>query len=536
MKKQINFLLMVCLGVSLLLPLQTLAQTGAPPPMKLTLEDSTGNRISTPGIKGFGIGDDNNLVVLLDQPFNFTDLLPDILLASCVGCTIAGPASVTATQGANLSFNVQSSQTTAVISLVAASSEIGFPLPVLTSTNGSAPFSWNTGTTPPGSYLAVFQALDGTQKSQLPVVIKIVPPGYTLTVSAQGCAGSSVTKSPDSPTYDPSSPVTVTLTPILGFGCSFSSWGGDLSGSTNPGSIVMSGNKNVTANFISAPSGYGLTANVNPAGAGTVVPTPASGPYTPNSFVDLVATANSGWTLSSWDGLANGDTSSVSAGTARVYMSQNRTITATFTQGGPTQCSFTVSVNPATGGTVSNTGGTYACGISVPVTATPNSGYNFGSWSGLGAGDTSSGNSATILMSGTKSITANFSSQVTPSGENLPYFTYTMVWVNAGEEKVYIVNIDKPLIYLNFGISGLTYDTSANFTWTFPDGRVFPQSSNQGLSRIYSMDGSGTLVLRTKKYFSPNFQEDYIPVGRHVISIKGIAPQSYLKLGVYDAN
>ena len=169
MKKQIIFWLVMFLAVSLLLPGYSTAQT------TLTLEDSTGNRISTPGIKSFAMGTDNNLVIFLDQPFNFTDLVPDILLASCTSCTITGPAGVTATQGTNLSFNVQSSYMNAVISLVAASNEIA----TMASRNGSALFSWNTGNTPTGSYLAVFQALDTTVtpnlKSQLVVMIKVNP-------------------------------------------------------------------------------------------------------------------------------------------------------------------------------------------------------------------------------------------------------------------------------------------------------------------------------------------------------------------------
>jgi hypothetical protein len=68
---------------------------------------------------------------------------------------------------------------------------------------------------------------------------------YTLTTSVNPAGAGTV--SPAGGTY--ASGTTVTLTPAANSGYQFSNWSGDMSGSANPGTIVMTGNKSVTANF-----------------------------------------------------------------------------------------------------------------------------------------------------------------------------------------------------------------------------------------------------------------------------------------------
>ncbi|MGD0624593.1 MAG: fibronectin type III domain-containing protein, partial [Thermodesulfobacteriota bacterium] len=105
------------------------------------------------------------------------------------------------------------------------------------------------------------------------------------------------------------------------------------------------------------------------------------------------------------------------AGTQYVYASwsdggaQNHTITApssstTYTANFATQYSLTTAVNPSGGGTISPSGTNYYnSGQSVSISATANSGYSFGSWSGNLSGST---NPAPLVMNGTKAVTANF--------------------------------------------------------------------------------------------------------------------------------
>ncbi len=105
----------------------------------------------------------------------------------------------------------------------------------------------------------------------------------------------------------------------------------------------------------------------------------------------------------------------------------NHTISASFAVDTYT---LTVNINPAGGGGVSPSGGTYNSGTSVQLTATANPGYTFSSWSGLGNGDVGNGNVATITMNANKTITANFTQNqytttvtfdTVPDGTPLPY-------------------------------------------------------------------------------------------------------------------
>jgi hypothetical protein len=84
---------------------------------------------------------------------------------------------------------------------------------------------------------------------------------YTLTTNVVGTG--TVTKNPDATSYTSGSVVTLTATP--GTGYVFSSWSGDLSGSTNPMPITMNANRVVTATFLAVvtrtlSSGWNLIA------------------------------------------------------------------------------------------------------------------------------------------------------------------------------------------------------------------------------------------------------------------------------------
>ena len=70
---------------------------------------------------------------------------------------------------------------------------------------------------------------------------------YTLTVSISPVGMGTVTKDPNMTAYPSGQVVQLTANPITGW--QFDHWGGDLSGSTNPTSIMMNGNKTVTAQF-----------------------------------------------------------------------------------------------------------------------------------------------------------------------------------------------------------------------------------------------------------------------------------------------
>ena len=82
--------------------------------------------------------------------------------------------------------------------------------------------------------------------NNLSVVGNFAPaPPRILTVTANGNGG--VAKNPDKATY--LNGETVTLTAVPGADSSFTGWGGDATGTTNPFVLVMEGDKAVTANF-----------------------------------------------------------------------------------------------------------------------------------------------------------------------------------------------------------------------------------------------------------------------------------------------
>lgn len=78
------------------------------------------------------------------------------------------------------------------------------------------------------------------------VTATFMPIQYTLTINIIGSG--SVSKNPDKATYNYGE--TVTLTAIPASGWSFFRWSGDLSGNANPATILIDGNKVVTANFV----------------------------------------------------------------------------------------------------------------------------------------------------------------------------------------------------------------------------------------------------------------------------------------------
>src|SRR5208283_2680155 len=91
--------------------------------------------------------------------------------------------------------------------------------------------------------------------AQLPTL----PPQYMLTINESG--NGSVTLNPNLTLVDSGTTLQLTATPSSGY--SFSSWTGDASGSSNPLSVVMNGNKTITATFIQNTFTITATAGLN---------------------------------------------------------------------------------------------------------------------------------------------------------------------------------------------------------------------------------------------------------------------------------
>lgn len=148
-----------------------------------------------------------------------------------------------------------------------------------------------------------------------------IGPSTTLTTLTVGTVGSgSVARNPDQAAYAYGTVVTLVATPSSGW--TFSGWSGDLSGSANPATINMTGNKTVTATF--TKNQYTLT--VGTVGYGT---TNATGTtmYNAGLVVSVQAYPSSGWIFSNW--LVNGS----NVGSANPYtltLNGNTNLTALF--------------------------------------------------------------------------------------------------------------------------------------------------------------------------------------------------------------
>ena len=247
---------------------------------------------------------------------------------------------------------------------------------------------------------------DGTTTNRLtPVDVVGFPGCYTLMKNVNPTNSGSVSANP-APNCNGGTQYTsgtlVTLAANANGSYRFSSWSGDASGTANPTTVTMTGNKTITANFNYCNN---LTINVNPPGSGSVSASPpANICFSGGQPVTLTANPNSGYSFSHWSGDASG-----TANPLTYTMTGNRTITANFSGSPPCNNRLTVNVSPTNGGSVSGVIAPpycYSLGQPATLTANPASGYRFSHWSGDASG---SANPLTITMTGSnRNITANF--------------------------------------------------------------------------------------------------------------------------------
>lgn len=303
-----------------------------------------------------------------------------------------------------------------------------------------------------------------TLNSNRSVTAKFVqdPVCYSLTLAENPLDGGNIVTSP-APNCNNGTQYTngtnVTLTANASSGSVFESWSGDANGSANPTSLLMSGDKNVTANFSTVPSGPTIYEDNNPAVH-----------YT-NGWLHFNNGNASGGTYShsnKKNAQAYLDVSGASSFEITTIKGKNRgiakvlidgVVVGTFDGKGPTQfdvvigpfnlpdtgthrlsvlvtgtttgknkfvvldnfrvyggetipgCfSLTTQVNPAGSGQATaspgpNCGNGYDPGTAVTLTATPNTGSTFTSWAGC---DSTGGNTCNVTMNSDRTVTANF--------------------------------------------------------------------------------------------------------------------------------
>ena len=107
-------------------------------------------------------------------------------------------------------------------------------------------------------------------------------------------------------------------------GYQFNNWGGDLSGTANPTTILIDCNKKITANF----SKIMHTLTIQVSGSGSTNPTVGTYNYSEGVVLDVSATPDSGWQFDSW----TGDVADPSLATTTVIMDSDKTVAVRFSQ------------------------------------------------------------------------------------------------------------------------------------------------------------------------------------------------------------
>jgi len=215
---------------------------------------------------------------------------------------------------------------------------------------------------------------------------------YTLSIAAG--SGGSIS---GAGSFDHGTTPTIVATPNIGY--DFSGWTGD--GVTSSGSatttVSMSEARSLTANFSIKSYTLSLSANLG----GSVF---GAGSFSHGQQATIQATAQSGFVFDSWS--KSGVSMSISPSTT-ILMDNDKNWTANFIVQPSNTYSLILSSNPASAGTTTGAGG-YAQNALTPVSATPNTGYQFAGWVGAGVTNQDS-NSTTVSMNQDRNLTANFS-------------------------------------------------------------------------------------------------------------------------------
>jgi uncharacterized repeat protein (TIGR02543 family) len=224
----------------------------------------------------------------------------------------------------------------------------------------------------------------------LSVTATFVQDVYTLTVNVVG--EGSVSLNPLGGAY--LSGTVVTLTPVAAPGWAFSGWSGALSGTGTPGSIIMNGNKTVTATFVQ--SAYSLTVTVNPPAGGFVTPD-KNPPYYYGDVITLTAVPALGYSFIGWSGDGTG-----SGTTRQVVITRNMAVTASFNPE-----SYFLTVNIVGNGSVTKSPDelTYVYGTVVTLTPVAAPGWTFSGWGGDLSG---TGTPGVITVVGNMAVIATF--------------------------------------------------------------------------------------------------------------------------------
>ncbi len=347
---------------------------------------------------------------------------------------------------------------------------------------------------------------------------------YTLTVNA---TNGTVAKNPDQPTYNHGTSIELTATPAVGY--HFVDWTGDATGSANPVTVTMDGNKNITANFAintyTINSTAGANGDISPSGNiivnhggnQTFTITPDVGYNVADLFVDGVhqdsiagytfynvtanhtinvafsinlytinATASAGGTIVPNDSVTvpHGGSQQFIISSDQGYhfidlfvdgIHSDSTISYTFENvvashtihAGFAINTYTLNIT-ANNGTVAKNPDqlTYDHGTNVELTAIPSTGYSFIDWTGDATGSV---NPVIVTMDGNKNITANFAINTytinSTAGANGDISPSGNIIVNHGGNQTFTITPDVGYNVADLFVDGVHQDSIAGYTF-----------------------------------------------------------------------
>ena len=196
--------------------------------------------------------------------------------------------------------------------------------------------------------------------------------GVHYKLNTQAAGSGVVLKSPSDTSYLIGTKVILTAEPELGW--KFDGWSGDLTGTSNPDTVVMDAHKNISATFSQIPAGqYEVRRKI--VGSGIVVAEPVGLFYSSGTIVTLRARPAWDSKLDGWSGDASGTDTVVT-----ITMNGHKSVTATFRK--LKTCGL--SVRPVLHGsvTLAPSGGTYVEGSQVSLRAQAEPGWEFHEWTG----------------------------------------------------------------------------------------------------------------------------------------------------------
>ena len=254
-------------------------------------------------------------------------------------------------------------------------------------------------------------------------------PTYKLTATAGSggsieCRTGSTTGTVVSCTGTFEEDTVVKIIPTVSSTHTFGSWTGCDSTSANVCTVTMTAAKTVSASFTAKPTPrYKLTATAGSGGSIQCRTGSTSGPivsctgtFAENTVITITASPGSTHTFGGWTGCGT-----TSGTTCTVTMTAAKTVIASFTaKPPPPPATYRLDARAGTGGGVACKVGalgvscrrSFSAGTVVTITATTNTGYDFGSWTGC---DSTSGATCTVTMNAAKTVRATFTVKPTPT-------------------------------------------------------------------------------------------------------------------------